>query len=236
LLQYINYAVFTDCSFFKRFIDSRFQNSPSQNCQDCKSMKRISSIIFCFLLLVSCGKERNASAIISTSPQGAEGSNSSENAVSSNTSEALEVQIPMSNEQLKEWIPEKIGEMEQRKLIIGHKQGMEMSGAIATYQDIGHSDKQVSMEVLDGAGATGAVMLKSISQKLILDYEEKMDTGYSKIYERDGVRVWERFNSLDHSADIEYVTRGRFHFIFKGHQIQMEELWAFVTEVKEAMN
>jgi hypothetical protein len=199
-------------------------------------MKRISSIIFCFLLLVSCGKERNASAIISTSPQGAERSNSSENAVSSNTSEALEVQIPMSNEQLKEWIPEKVGEMEQRKLIIGHKQGMEMSGAVATYEDKGHKEKQISMEVLDGAGATGAVMLKSISQKLILDYEEKMETGYSKIYEREGIRVWEKLNSLDHHAEIEYVTDGRFHFIFKGHHIELDELWDFVREVKEEMS
>lgn len=173
--------------------------------------------------------------MIGTTSQDAGSSDSSER-TSSDISKALEIQIPMSNEQLKAWIPEQVGEMKQRKLIVGHKQGMEMSGAIATYQDLGYPDKQISMEVLDGAGATGAVMLKSISQKLILDYEEKMDTGYSKIYERNGVRVWERFNSLDHSSDIEYVTRERFHFIFKGHQIQMEELWAFVTEVQEALN
>jgi hypothetical protein len=148
----------------------------------------------------------------------------------------LEVQIPMSNEQLKEWIPEKIGEMEQRKLIIGHKQGMEMSGAVATYEDKGHKEKQISMEVLDGAGATGAVMLKSIIQKLILDYEEKMDSGYSKIYERDGIRVWEKLDSLDHYSEIEYVTDGRFHFIFKGHQIELDELWDFIREVKEVMS
>ncbi len=198
-------------------------------------MKRISSIIFCLLLLFSCGKGKNTSQLTDSNPYRTGISDPSDSTLN-NPSEALEVQIPMSNEQLKEWIPEKIGEMEQRKLIVGHKQGMEMSGAVATYEDKGHKEKQISMEVLDGAGAIGAVMLKSISQKLILDYEEKMPNGYSKIYERDGVRVWERFNSLDHSADIEYVTRGRFHFIFKGHQIEMEELWGFVREVQEAMN
>jgi len=198
-------------------------------------MKRISYVFFYLLLLVSCGKGRNTSQLTNSNSYKTRISDSS-NDILNNPSEALEVQIPMSNEQLKEWIPEKVGEMELRKLIIGHKQGMEMSGAVVTYEVKGHKEKQISMEVLDGAGATGSVMLKSISQKLILDYEEKMETGYSKIYERDGVRVWERFNSLDHSADIEYVTRGRFHFIFKGHQIEMEELWGFVREVQEAMN
>jgi hypothetical protein len=198
-------------------------------------MKRISSVFFCFLLLVSCGKGRSAGPINNANPSKAGFSDSSENMLK-NPSEALEAMIPMSNEQLKKWIPEKVGEMEQRKILIGHKQGMKMSGAIATYQEKGQDGRQISMEVLDGAGATGAVMLMSISQKLILDYEEKTETGYSRIYERDGFRVWEKLNSIDQFVEIEYVTEGRFHFIFKGHQILMEELWAFVREVRDEMN
>jgi hypothetical protein len=198
-------------------------------------MKRFSIIIFCLLLLFSCGKGRNTDSINDTNPSKAGFSNSSGKIVE-NPSEALEVLIPMSNEQLKKWIPKKVGEMEQRKILVGHKQGMKMSGAIATYQEKGQDSRQISMEVLDGAGATGAVMLMSISQKLALDYEEQMDTGYSRIYERDGVRVWEKLNSIDQFVEIEYVTEGRFHFIFKGHQILMEELWAFVREVRDEMN
>lgn len=198
-------------------------------------MKILGSIFLFIILLASCGKERHSNSIIGSIPNEAEFSDSLESRTS-DIPEGLEIQIPMSNEQLKNWIPEKVGQMEQRKLIIGHKQGMEMSGAVATYEDKGHKEKQISMEVLDGAGATGAVMLKSISQKLILDYEEKMDTGHSKIYEREGIRVWEKVNSLDHYAEIEYVIDGRFHFIFKGHQIGIDELWAFVKEVKEQMS
>jgi hypothetical protein len=198
-------------------------------------MKNISHFFICFLLLFSCGKGRNASTVSRMDPANAGFSDSSAN-TRENTAEALDMQIPMSNEQLKKWIPEKVGEMEQRKILIGHKQGMKMSGAIATYQEKGQDGRQISMEVLDGAGATGAVMLKSISQKLTLDYEEQTDTGYSRIYEREGVRVWEKLNFSDQFVEIEYVTEGRFHFIFKGHQILMEELWAFVREVRKEMS
>jgi hypothetical protein len=197
---------------------------------------KISGSIFLFIiLLVSCGKERNSSPIMSTIPNETELLDSSESKAS-DISKALEIQVPMSNEQLKNWIPEKVGQMEQRKLIVGHKQGMEMSGAISTYQEIGQEGKLVSMEVLDGAGATGAVMLKAISQKLNVDYQEEIASGYSRIYERDGIRVWEKYNSKDHHSEIEFVLKERFHFIFKGHQIEMKELWDFIKEVVERMN
>ncbi len=110
-----------------------------------------------------------------------------------------------------------------------------MSGAIATYQEAISSQKQVSIEVLDGAGSTGAVMLRSIIQKLAPDYEEQLASGYSRIYEREGVRVWEKFNNLYQTSEIEFVLDGRFHFIFKGYQIELEELWSFVKKTRTEM-
>jgi hypothetical protein len=201
-------------------------------------MKQIWPFIPFFLLLISCEKGKStlpsSGRMISSTPSKAGFSDSSEKSFR-NTSEPLELQIPMSNEQLKNWIPQKVGAMVQRKLIVGHKQGMEMSGAIATYQQIGQDTVQISLEVLDGAGATGAVMLKSITQKLKVDYQEEMNTGQSRIYEREGIRVWEKFNIKDHHSEIEFVLKERYHFIFKGHQIKLDELWVFVKAVQRQM-
>jgi hypothetical protein len=197
-------------------------------------MKRISPIFLFILVLFSCGKGKNPNPIATVVPSRAGFADSSEK-LGFNPSNDLEIQIPMSNEQLKKWIPEKVGEMEQRKLIVGHKQGMEMSGAIATYQENGQEGKQISMEVLDGAGPTGSVMLKSIKQKLIIDYDEEMNFGFSRIYEREGTRVWEKSNSEEQLAEIEFVLDGRYHFIFKGHQIELDELWVFVKAVRRQM-
>lgn len=201
-------------------------------------MKRISPVFLFLFLLISCGKGKtplpNTSLSSYANPAKA-GFSDSSGQKAMNLSETLLDQIPINNEQLREWIPENVGKMKQRKLILGHKQGMGMSGAISTYNEEISEEKQVSMEVLDGAGATGAVMLKSIIQKLSPDYEEQKANGYSRIYEREGLRVWEKLNALDHTAQIEFVLSGRYHFIFKGHQIELDELWAFVEEVKEEM-
>lgn len=195
-------------------------------------MKRISPIFFFLLVLFSCGKGGNSNLRTNGTAGSEEFADSTEK-LGLNPTKGLEIQIPMSKEQLKNWIPEKVGRMEQRKLIVGHKHGMEMSGAIATFQEQG--GKQISLEVLDGAGATGAVMLKAITQKLDIDYQEEMASGYSRIYEREGIRVWEKYNSKDHYSEIEFVLQERYHFSFKGNQIGMEELWTFVKEVREQM-
>lgn len=201
-------------------------------------MKRIISVSFYLLLLISCGKGKNE---VSTPKSG---SSTPFSSVFSDTFEksatqvpkALEAQIPMSNDKLSDWIPQKVGIMEQHKLIVGHKQAMGMGGAIATYLENGQDDKQISMEILDGAGATGSVMLKSIRQKLILDYNEKLSWGYSRIYEREGIRVWEKLNSEEHLSEIEFVLQERYHFIFKGYRIGMVELWTFVSQVRKEMS
>lgn len=201
-------------------------------------MKQFRPVVFCLLLFISCERGKSpvssAATLISPNPSKAGISDSSEKSIKA-SSETLESQVQMSNDQLRNWIPEKVGEMEQRKLIVGHKQGMEMSGAIATYQNVENDEIQISMEVLDGAGATGSVMLKSILQKLILDYGEQMPSGYSRIYEREGIRVWEKADTDHHHSEIEFVLKNRYHFIFKGNQLEMEELWTFVKEVRKHM-
>lgn len=202
-------------------------------------MNRISSVFLFLLLLISCGKERNEvsnpNPSISTASSGSIFSDTSEKSATQ-TPKKLEALIPMSNDKLSDWMPQKVGEMERQKMIVGHKQGIGMSGAIATYYENGQDDKQISLEVLDGAGAMGSVMLKSINQKLILDYNENMSSGYSRIYEREGIRVWEKLNSQEHLSEIEFVLQERYHFIFKGHGIEMLELWAFARQVRKEMS
>lgn len=146
--------------------------------------------------------------------------------------ETLEAQVPLSNDQLKDLIPQKVGKMEMKKIMLGHKQAMGISGVISTFQEEGENERQISMELLDGAGATGNVLVKATEQKLMPDYEEKSEDGYSRIYEHQGIRVWERLNSKSQSSEIEFVCAGRYQFTFKGHQVPMKELWAFVNDVR----
>jgi hypothetical protein len=135
--------------------------------------------------------------------------------------------IPITREQLKNWIPKQIGEYKITKTVIGYKESVDMSAIKGTYSHQSDPSKQVVMEILDGAGPVASVLLSGSIQKLNLDFEELKDEGYSKIYKRNGHRVWEVENIREQTSELEFIHEGRFLVSLKGHHLRNEELWSF---------
>ncbi|RPA67115.1 hypothetical protein EF405_16740 [Cyclobacteriaceae bacterium YHN15] len=135
--------------------------------------------------------------------------------------------IPITREQLKNWIPDQIGEYKIIKTVIGYKESADMSAIKGTYSLLSDPSKQVVMEILDGAGPVASVLLSGSNQKLNLDFEELKDEGYSKIYKRNGHRVWEVENIREQTSELEFIHEGRFLVSLKGQNLRNEELWSF---------
>lgn len=135
--------------------------------------------------------------------------------------------IPVTREKLKNWLPSQIGEYRINKTVIGYKESVEMSAIKGTYRHLTNPAKQVIMEILDGAGPVASVLLSGSIQKLNLDFEELNDDGYSRIYKRNGQRVWEVENKKEEISELEFIHNGRFLISLKGHHLQNEELWSF---------
>lgn len=135
--------------------------------------------------------------------------------------------IPITREQLKNWIPNQIGEYKIIKTVIGYKESVDMSAIKGTYSHQSDLSKQVVMEILDGAGPVASVLLSGSIQKLNLDFEELKNEGYSKIYKRNGHRVWEVENIREQTSELEFIHEGRFLVSLKGQNLRNEELWSF---------
>ncbi|WP_373493496.1 hypothetical protein [Aquiflexum sp.] len=140
----------------------------------------------------------------------------------------LAITIPVTREQLKNWIPNQIGEFTVIRTVIGYKESADMSAIKATYGHGSDPSKQVVLEILDGAGPVASVLLSGSIQKLNLDFEELKPDGYSKIHERNGYRVWEVENTQDELAELEFIDAGRFLVTLKGHHLRNDELWTLV--------
>jgi hypothetical protein len=142
--------------------------------------------------------------------------------------EGLENEIPITKDILKSWLPEHIGVYARSKLVSGHKESVEMSGIQAVYHNPSETEKIITIEILDGAGVSGSVMLQAAQQKLKLDYEEKKQNSYTRIYEREGVRTREMENDFEEYSEIEFIDQNRYHFVFKAQKININELWEFI--------
>ena len=139
----------------------------------------------------------------------------------------LTSKIPVTREELKNWIPIGVGDFKISKTVIGYKESVDMSAIKATYSHQIDSSKQIFLEVLDGAGPVASVLLAGSIQKLNLDFEERKGDGFSRIHERNGQRVWEAESSSLGVAEIEFIHAGRFLVSVKGNYLRSEDLWVF---------
>lgn len=144
--------------------------------------------------------------------------------------EGLEKEIPLSNDKIKDLLPEKIGLYNRTKMMSGHTESLGFAGIQALYQHFPGAEKSISIEITDGAGITGAVMVNAAEQRLKMDFEEKNSIGYTRIFEKEGLRVREKENTFDSYAEIEFVFQKRFIVLFRAQKTPMHELWEFISQ------
>lgn len=143
----------------------------------------------------------------------------------------LSLKIPLTREELKNWIPTALGDFKIIKTVIGYNESVDMSAIKAIYSHQSDSTKQIVLEVLDGAGPVASVLLSGSIQKLNLDFEELKADGFSRIHERKGRRVWEAEYTNQGVAELEFIHAGRFLVSVKGNHLRNEDLWAFAERL-----
>jgi hypothetical protein len=178
-------------------------------------------IFFIFLLPISCQKRNSLT----------EENKGLSDLEDSASLRQLSSDVPMTREQLKNWIPNQIGEFNNTKLIIGYKEAVEMSAVKAIYQHPIDPSVHFVLEILDGAGPVASVLLIGSIQKLNLDFEEKKPSVISRIRDRNGMRVWESENTIEDIAELEFVFGGRFLVTLKGNHLRYEDLWVFADQL-----
>jgi len=141
---------------------------------------------------------------------------------------ALENQIPLSNDEIKAMLPEKVGLFSRTKILSGHKESLGLSSAQAEYHLLTETEKVISLEIFDGAGSTGSLMIHAVQQKLTMDFEEKKNNGSSRIFTKEKNRVRVTENNFEDFTEIEFVKEQRFHLLFRAHKIPTTELWEFI--------
>ncbi|MFD2203151.1 hypothetical protein [Shivajiella indica] len=142
----------------------------------------------------------------------------------------LDKEIPLSSEKIKELLPEKIALYSRTKLIMGDTESLGYSGLIATYQYFPGAEKSISVEIIDGAGTAGAVMVHAAEERLKLDFEEKKANGYIRIFQRENLRVKEKEDTFDSYSEVEFVYQNRFHYLFRAYKTPIHELWEFIVQ------
>ncbi len=189
------------------------------------------------LSLISCSKTETQteeksgglSNIISTAKNYGKMS-SSVNDVSKNI-ETLKKLTPLTNEELKQVLPERMMDLKRVELSVGDASMMNLVSAEARYR--GENNKDINLQIMDGAGEMGSAMISMLMMALNANKEKITETGYEKSAEINGTKaiISEDTSGDNVNSKIQMIIKNRYLLTLSGNQIPYEELKSALGEV-----
>ncbi|MBC6997395.1 hypothetical protein [Cytophaga sp. FL35] len=141
--------------------------------------------------------------------------------------EKLKETVPLTNEQLKSWLPNKLGEMNRTGFKIGHAGMYQVNSVEGTFKEE-NGDAFVKVQVIDGAGPTGSMMAAGYGMLGNLEMEEENEEKHKKTVEVDGARAQQTYYKKANRTQLMFAHAERFLVTFTGNEMNPAEAWEAV--------
>lgn len=138
---------------------------------------------------------------------------------------------PLTNAELKEWLPEEINGMKRISYKAGEVGMMGISSIDATYANEDKS-KKFNVNLIDGAGEMGAAMTMSMRMMMSQDFEEEDEHKIRKTDTKNGKKVILDYRKDNTRSKIQFMEKNRFYIDADGENMSMDETWDAVEELK----
>lgn len=137
---------------------------------------------------------------------------------------ALKELTPLTNDELKKFLPETLNGMKRVELSVGDTAMMNLVSAEARYKD--ENNKRIELQMMDGAGETGSAMVSVLMMGLSVNKEKITETGYEKSTEINGMKAIisedKRGENID--SKIQLIAKNRYLITLSGNGVSYEDL------------
>lgn len=192
-------------------------------------MKRTLSIVVALIAMSGCKNE--------TTDKLKEASNNISN-VTSILSDAQEVQeessklkelTPMTNDALKAWLPENLGDLTRTGYKVGKTGYLNVSSIEGTFKN--EDGRELQLEIMDGAGEMGSVLMTSMSMAHNMEVEEEDENKHLQTLTRDGIKVKQTYFKKRNKTELQFIYGQRFVVMVKAQDMDPEDTWNLVEEL-----
>lgn len=197
-----------------------------------KHVTLLTTLLF-FLLLTSCGdkaKETVNNMKEAKKSLGAYTKIAKEaKKVSKDMKDLAELE-PLTSEDFKNWMPEKVGSLHRTGFKNNAMGAMKIASSEVTFKDE-TGEKVLNVQIIDGAG-TGSFAIAGIRLVTRMDMEEQSESGYKKTVKyKDGKALEEYFKS-DNRTHLQLLHDERFGVTVNATGMNAKETWALVDELQ----
>ena len=137
---------------------------------------------------------------------------------------------PLTNEELKDWLPDEVEGMKRTSFKTGAMGMMKIASIEATYATE-NKEKSIKIEVIDGAGEMGAFATASLRMVFSQDFEEESEEKTRRTVTKKGVKAIEEYNKRRNQSVIQLFQDRRFYIKATGEGMEIDELWDYIAEM-----
>lgn len=145
--------------------------------------------------------------------------------------EELQQVTPLTNTELKEWLPEEVRGMKRTGFKAGQMSYMKIASVEATYTNEDKS-KKFNIQIIDGAGDVGAAATAGMRLLFSQEFEEEDEYKSRKTVSKNGVKAIEEYRKDGSKTSIDLMQDDRFYFKATGTNMDIDETWNAISEME----
>ncbi len=144
--------------------------------------------------------------------------------------EDLKNEEPLTNEELKAWLPDEINGMKRTGYKAGQTAFMQIAQIEATYQNEDKS-KKLHIQIMDGAGEMGAAATAGIRILFSQDFEEEDEYKVRRTLVKNGSKAVEEYRKDGSRSEVQFMQDNRFYIMVRGTNMDLDETWDAIDEL-----
>lgn len=137
---------------------------------------------------------------------------------------------PLTNDEMKAWLPEEINGMKRTGFKAGQTAYVQMASIEGTYKNEDKS-KTFKVNILDGAGKMGASATAGIRMMLSMDMEEEDEYKTKRTVKKGDNKAIEEYRIKNNNTNIQLMHGKRFYIQAEGKNMDVEETWDAINEL-----
>ncbi len=144
-------------------------------------------------------------------------------------SEKLKELTPLTNDQLKEWLPESLNGMDRTGFVVGKTGYMNVASIEGTFT--GEDGQKFEINVIDGAGETGSILMTGLGMASKMDMEQEDESKHLKTVTVNSIRAQQTYYKKRDDTQIQFVYNDRFGVIVNSKDMNPEATWALIDKI-----
>jgi len=144
--------------------------------------------------------------------------------------EKLKNATPLTNEELKEWLAESIGNFERTGFKVGAAGYANVASIEGTFE-LDAQDKKFMVSVIDGAGPAGSMIIAGLGMATKMDMEQEDENKHVKAVTVGDIRAQQTFHKKRNETALQFVVDNRFGVMINGVKMNPDETWKMVEKL-----